>query len=149
MSWSPEEAQQLIENVKRGKALREDKSLSVPSSPAIKPKMNGTETRYAHLLDLRQRVGEILNYQFEKVALVLTSPKPGIKAMRYTPDFKVVIPSELEIVNEHCTVEFHEVKGKHIREDAWLKFKMGIEQFPEFRFVLAQWIDGTWKIKRF
>ena len=99
----------------------------------IKPKMNSTETRYANMLDLQVRYGHIKKYRFEAIKLRLADQTT------YTPDFQVVT---LE-----GNVEFHEVKGGFIREDAWIKLKIAAELYPEFKFHLWQWIKGQWNTK--
>ncbi len=91
--------------------------------------MNKTEARYAQLLELLKRSGEILDYTFESLKFKLADKT------YYTPDFLVVYPEHFEI---------HEVKG-FWRDDARVKIKVAAEQFPWFRFKAVQWERGNWK----
>jgi hypothetical protein len=137
MYWTEKEALELIENVKRGKGGRETaQMIPAPVALEIRPKMNGTETRYANLLELRKRVGQIKDYRFEGITLLLTPSKPGMKAMRYTPDF--------EVIRMDDRIELHETKGNYTWEDSWLKFKTAVDKFPEFKFTFARWVKGEW-----
>lgn len=106
------------------------------SSPQIaravitQPEMNKTEEKYSWVLHRRKLVGEIQQYEFEKVTLKLGSD------CRYTPDFFVV--------NALGEVEFHEVKG-FFRDDAKVKIKVAAENFP-FRFFLARLERNGWEV---
>jgi hypothetical protein len=94
--------------------------------------MNRTEEKYAWILEGRKLAGELQRYDFEKVTLKIGND------CRYTPDFFVV--------NRDGEVEFHEVKGSFMRDDAQVKIKVAAENFP-FRFFLAKLIKGGWDIK--
>ena len=85
--------------------------------------MNKTEQAYAERLELQRMAGEVLKVQFASVKLRLA------KRTWYTPDFYVVTPER---------VEFHEVKGGFIRDDAIVKLKVVAEMYPEFQFVLVR-----------
>jgi hypothetical protein len=105
---------------------------------AMKPiirdeRMNGTEARYAKLLDLRKKAGEIINWRFEPFGLRLASKT------YYHPDFLVVYPGHFEI---------HEVKG-FWRDDARAKIKMAAELFPWFKFVAVKSERGRWVYEEF
>lgn len=96
-------------------------------------RMNSTETKYAEMLDLRARVGEICSYRFQALTLRLGDD------LRYTPDFLVHMPDG--------ELHFHEVKGGFIREDARVKLFAAAEQWPYFRFFLCQFERRTgWTI---
>ena len=95
------------------------------------PEMNGTEAKYAWILEGRRLAGEIQRYEFEKITLKLGAD------CRYTPDFYVV--------NREGEIEFHEVKG-FFRDDAKVKIKVAAENFP-FRFYLARLVKGGWDIE--
>lgn len=96
-------------------------------------KMNGTEKKYAALLDQKKISGEILNYWFESVNLRLADN------CFYKPDF-LVLTSENEL-------EVHEVKG-YWEEDALVKIKVAAEKFP-FRFIAIQYIKKEWVEREF
>lgn len=103
-----------------------------------KPKMNKTEMRYAEMLEMKKRTGEIFDYQFEGITLKLAT------GVRYTPDFVVI--RKVEMINLHTNwiTEFHEVKGGFIRDDARIKFQVARKQFPCFSFKMMQYKDGSW-----
>lgn len=98
--------------------------------------MNKTEAAYARKLETQREQGSILRFDFEPETLRLAN------RTSYTPDFRVILPDG--------TVEFHEVKGGYVREDAWVKFKMAAELHP-YVFLLCQCIGkpdkGVWTIK--
>lgn len=96
------------------------------------PDMNQTEARYAQLLDLRQKAGEVLWWRFEGVTLKLADDT------RYTPDFVVMLADG--------SMECHETKG-FWRDDALVKIKVAAATFP-FRFrsfslnrQTKQWVE--------
>ena len=93
------------------------------SRPRREPgKMNGTEKVYADALELRLRAGEILRYDFEPEKLRLA------KGTFYDPDFRVIMADG--------TMEFHEVKGGFIRDDAMVKIKVAAALHPYvFRMI--------------
>jgi hypothetical protein len=104
---------------------------SLPSADA----MNGTERRYAsEVLEVQRLAGEVLWWGFQSIKLRLADQT------WYTPDFPVVLAD--------CTLEFHEVKGGFIRDDAMVKLKVAAEDHP-FRFVLAQRRRREWEITRY
>lgn len=87
---------------------------------------NKTEQAYKEYLRLRRIAGEILDYRFEAMRLVLRHAVPGkAKGMTYTPDFLVIMKDRFE---------FHEVKG-FWRDDARVKIKAAAEMFPWFKFI--------------
>lgn len=96
-----------------------------------KHQMNKTEARYAALLEIRKRVGEIAWYAFEGITLKLGED------CRYTPDFAVMLTCG--------EMEMHETKG-FFRDDAKVKIKVAAKMFP-FRFYLARWEKGNFDVK--
>lgn len=102
-----------------------------PKSRRVAGVMNKTEAEYATILEARLRVNQIESYAYEKVTLKLAND------CRITPDFLVI--------NALGEVEFHEVKGGLIREDAAVKLKVAASSFP-FRFMLAQKKGKNWTI---
>lgn len=93
--------------------------------------MNGTERAYSLLLSRRQAAGEIREFKFEAVKLILGN------RCSYTPDFMVVGPDG--------TLEFHEVKG-FWRDDARVKIKTAADKFP-FVFIAAKQTKTGWEIE--
>jgi hypothetical protein len=89
--------------------------------------MNGLESAYAERLKVLCMTGEIREWKFEAVTLVVARP-PQAKPSRYTPDFFVV--------NKDGEIEFHETKG-FMQEDARVKLKCAAEQYP-FKFVVVR-----------
>jgi hypothetical protein len=110
------------------------KGVSVCTESPIAHRMNGTEQRYANLLDLRIKAGDIHSYKFESIKLRLAD------RTWYTPDF--FIPRG---PNQRLP-EIHEVKG-FARDDWKVKWKVCIEMYPEFRFVLVTYKKGQWNFK--
>ncbi len=92
--------------------------------------MNKTEARYALRLAARRAAGEILQFAFEAITLRLAD------GVRYTPDFLVIYADHV--------LGLEEVKGAFVREDARIKFRVAVEQFPWFRWRWAQWARGEW-----
>ena len=97
--------------------------------------MNKTEAAYAARLALLQRAGEIQSFRFEPIKFRLAD------RTFYTPDFMVVTADE---------IQFHEIKGGYVEDDAAVKFKMTAEMYPEFRFqmVFAEVKRGELRITR-
>lgn len=96
--------------------------------------MNRTEAAYAQVLESQKAAGEILDWKFEAVTLVLA------KNTRFTPDFMVQLPSG--------EIQFRETKG-FMMDDAWVKLKLAASLFP-FAFLLvrkqAKKDGGGWEV---
>ncbi|HMF56746.1 MAG TPA: hypothetical protein VK619_10420 [Pyrinomonadaceae bacterium] len=99
--------------------------------------MNRTEAAYADILQRRKLSGELLDWWYEAVTFKLADD------CRYTPDFMTV----RAVTGQ---VEFHEIKGSFIRDDALVKLKVAAQMFP-FVFYLcvkeSKKSGGEWKIK--
>jgi hypothetical protein len=101
--------------------------------PKRTPKgMNGTERKYAEILELRKKAGEILDAKYEGITLKLAD------GSRYTPDFFVTFPGHIE-----C----HETKGGLFREAARVRLLVAAEQFWQFRFVLVRYVNKQWSFE--
>ncbi len=87
--------------------------------------MNKTEAAHASDLEMRKRVGEIIEYRWQPLRLKLAPD------CTYEPDFLVLLADR--------TIEFHEVKGKFITDDALVKVKVAANLFPWFIFKLFQY----------
>lgn len=94
--------------------------------------MNGTERRYADLLEARRLAGEIRWWKFEALAFRLAEER-----CFYHPDFIVMMADD--------TIEIHEVKGGFIRDDGRDKLKIAAALFP-FVFRRCVWDKGEWTI---
>ena len=96
--------------------------------------MNKTEQKRAIDLEAMKRTGQIAQWWYEKWTFKLADD------LRYTPDF---IVQKMD-----GTLEAQEVKG-HWREDARLKIKMFVEQFPfpTRAYILLK--NGSWDIETF
>lgn len=97
-------------------------------------RMNKTEGRYAAMLDMKQRAGEIQGYVYEALKLRLADKT------YYTPDFMVL--------DKEGYIEFHEVKGQ-LRDDALVKFKVAAEQYSWARWVMVREVGSkglTWDV---
>ena len=112
--------------------------------------MNATERKYCEMLSLRKAAGEIVDYVWEPMQLVLTHNIKGRRnRMTYTPDFLIVTPERFEL---------HEIKagwkkgGKIVtgwRGDAKEKLKMASEMFPWFRFICVTLKGKKWVYEEF
>lgn len=94
--------------------------------------MNGTERRYADVLEQRRLAGEVLWWKFEAIAFRLAEER-----CFYHPDFMVMMAD--------TTIEIHEVKGGFIRDDGRDKLKIAAGLFP-FVFRRCVWKDAKWTI---
>jgi hypothetical protein len=94
--------------------------------------MNKTESAYAWILEAEKRSGEILDWRFQPFGLRLADKT------FYHPDFL--------IVKKDC-FEIHETKGAFVRDDSIVKLKVAAEQFPWFKFKMAQYKDKQWTMR--
>lgn len=104
----------------------------------LKPgSMNGTEAKYAKLLEDRKIAGEIAWYRYEGLKLRLADNT------FYTPDFAVMLADG--------ALECHEVKG-FWTDDARVKIKVAADQYP-MRFIAvkvrAKKHGGGWEMEEF
>lgn len=97
--------------------------------------MNGTEAKYAELLQLRKLAGEVILWHFEDIKFNL-----GDRCF-YTPDFTVWLADG--------TMELVDVKGGVIADDALVKIKVAAEKFPQFTWVIEQYTKKTWNRRVF
>lgn len=96
-------------------------------------RMNQTERRMADLLDMRKRAGELREWWFDDMSFRI-----GVERTSYKPDFAVeTIDGKLELI---------EVKGKHIWDDARVKFQVAAREFRFARWRMVQWKDDDWKV---
>lgn len=87
--------------------------------------MNGTETEYAGMLELRLRAGDIRGYSVKSVTFKLTTK------LRFTPDF--------EVVHLDGSIEFVDVKGSGpINATSTAKIKMAAKLFPWYGWFVEQ-----------
>ncbi len=95
-----------------------------PPGPKYKSK---AEARYAQLLEARRLAGEIADWEYEELTLVVGRSAGDVT--RLTPDFVVH-------TLERNVIELHEVKG-YLRDDARAKLLSAVKQWPEFRWRIA------------
>ena len=93
-------------------------------------RMNKTEAKYSQELDAMLFSRQILGYHFGRVKFGLAD------RTWYTPDFIVVYPTHIEVV---------EIKG-FLRDDAAAKFKIAAETFPWFKWKMLRLRKGEWGI---
>jgi hypothetical protein len=86
--------------------------------------MNRTENRYADLLEVRKIFGEIRDWHYERTRFILAD--------------KTTLLVDFDVVLTDGEVEYHEVKGGFIREDAWVKLKVAADKNRSCRFYLCQ-----------
>ena len=103
-------------------------------------RMNKTERAYAGYLEIRKQAGEIIDYRFQPLRLVLAPGGNGERGVTYEPDF-LVIAEHLEL--HDCKAIWRKVSQKpHIEDDARVKmFISALTLFPWFVFKIA-WMDG-------
>lgn len=101
--------------------------------------MNGAERKYAEHLAARKHSGEIVDFRFEAFKLRLADNTT------ITPDFVVLTNDGL--------IELHDIKGGWFPEHNKCKWKIGVELFPWFTWVLvrkaAKKDGGGWTFERF
>ena len=90
--------------------------------------MNKSEAAYAAELDRRKAAGEITDWKFHAVTLVIANP-PRAQDARWTPDFAVW---GLDMV-----LEFHDVKG-HMMDHAIVRMKAAASQYPHPIFIVRK-----------
>lgn len=138
-------ASSLVESPTRDRALAEvNRRTGVPvdvlvgpqkngkNGPSPRPKMTQVEQRYAAVLEMRKRNGDIRDFWFEAMAF-----RVGAGRSVYKPDFVARLPDG--------TLEIIEVKGARIWEDSKVKFKAAAVMYPCFTWRMLQWVDGEWK----
>jgi hypothetical protein len=86
------------------------------------PYANGLEADYAALLEVRKRAGELHDWRYQPLRLILAD------RTTYEPDFLVIAPD--------LTLELHETKG-WFRDDARVKVKVVARLFPWFKIVIV------------
>lgn len=116
-------SQRLGARTVNGAASAKEEARGKASAPGAR--LNKTETRYAQDLEYRKRAGEIADWKFEAIKLRLAD------MTTYTPDFAVW--------QNDGTLDFHEVKGGFIRDDALVKLKVAAEIYKYHRFLLVQY----------
>ena len=101
--------------------------------------MNKSEASYSDSLDGLRRSGEIADYRFEAMKLRLADNTT------ITPDFVVLMPDGL--------IELHDIKGSFFPEHNRVKWKVGVDQYPWFTWVLVRprlkRNGGGWDFERF
>ena len=95
--------------------------------PASGPKFKSkAEARYAQFLETRKRAGEIADWDYEAITLVVG--RAGRMTSRLTPDF---------VVHRHDgATELIEIKG-YMRGDARTKLLAAVRQWPGFEWWLV------------
>lgn len=78
--------------------------------------MNRMEAEWEQVLLLRKSSGQVQDFKFESVKMRLAD------LTWYTPDFCVI--------NQQGEVEFHDVKGNLVQDDAKVKMKVFAEMYP-------------------
>jgi hypothetical protein len=97
---------------------------------------NKTESRYADLIEVRKRAGEVRNYHFEAFNLKLAGNR-----CYFRPDFVVWLVDG--------TIEIVDVKGGFIQDKSLIKIKVAAQTYPEFRFVIEQYVKGEFQRREF
>ncbi len=95
--------------------------------------MNKTEAKYADVLELRLRAGEIIWYKFEGLKFRLAVNTT------YSPDFVLMLANG--------EIEIHEVKG-FWEQASRIKTKVAADMYP-FRFIAVSFKNKEWKTEEF
>ena len=125
-------------------------SITPASAKITKPRMNGTESSFALILEARKRKGEIVEWRYEGIKLAWgADPRTG-KSMIYTPDFFVVVDGtignpDLEAGIGISDITLIEVKGAHIFDRDLVRFKGCRAAWPLFRFEMHQKTKEGWR----
>lgn len=107
---------------------RDDRAVAASAEkPATGPKFKSkAEARYAQILEARKRAGEIADWDYEALTLVVGRAEGMVS--RITPDF---------VVHRYDgTVELREVKG-WLRDDARAKLLAAVRQWQGFSWWLV------------
>lgn len=86
--------------------------------------MNKLEAAYSEYLAARKRAGEIVDYRFEPLKFRLADNTT------ITPDFIVLVADGF--------IEAHDCKGSFFPEHNRVKWKVAIDQYPWFTWVLVR-----------
>lgn len=117
-------------------------AVAPPPGPRIQPKpadgdtpkyRSKLEARYAGYLEALRHTGEIRTVRYEAIRLELA------------PNTTILVDFFVELPDRTC--ELHEVKG-FMREDAWIKLKVGAARWPHYRWFVVTRRKGDWIVKR-
>lgn len=133
--WTEADIKRKGLKVSNSTPLKPPKSVELKQPPAFalgrmkQGKMNKTEAAYAKYLEVQKQFGHVMEYWFEPMNLRLADK------CFFKVDFMV------QLKNYH--IEFHEIKGGYITDDALVKFKIAAEMFP-FKFRMIALAKGDW-----
>lgn len=124
--------------------------VSTPMVTKSGPKLNKTEEAFRAILRARYSRPE---YTIQAQAMRLIW---GYK-LGYLPDFVVTekLSGRLQFAGTYpgdkkpISITIFEVKGGHIFEDGFVKFKTAARMFPQFTWILAQCKKGQWTETRY
>lgn len=137
MSWSEQEYAIYMRRIAQADAANTSLAgmitLPLRHQSPYAPYRSRTEQRYAALLDVWQREGQVRKWRYEAMRLTLATLKTTL-----TIDFWLTRPDG--------RIELHEVKG-FAREDAMVKLKVAAVLYPEWRIILVRWQKQAWTWK--
>lgn len=108
----------------------------VEDAPRIvvpKSRMNKVEIDFSLILEAKRRRGDIVSWVFEGVTFRLADD------CRFTPDFFVIVSLS------PLLIQFCETKGRHVWDDAKVKFRVAKEQHPWADWIMYQKGKEGWK----
>ncbi len=117
-----------------GTTLTKDAPKAPEPVKVPKPRMNGTETQFSLILEAQKRKGEIADYRFEAVTFRLGHD------CRYTPDFFIIVSTD------PLKIRFAEIKGRHVWDDAKVKFRVAKEANPWAEWQMWQKFPEGWSL---
>jgi hypothetical protein len=112
---------------------------ALPKATKKSPYKSKAEQQFAWKLEDDRKAGEIFWWAYEPITLVIVDA--GGKRCRYTPDFMIASPGELQ----YYDFEFIEVKG-FLREAARIRFLAAREKYPFWKFTMVKKEGGAFKI---
>ena len=121
LRWTKEEYEMLMQ---RRQERKQPVAVYAPVLVPVRRYRSQLEADYANVLEMRRRAGEIRDWGYERIRLLL----PGGTTLK--PDF--------DVLENDGGVSLHETKGL-MREPARIKLRAAIEAYPGFRW----WLIGT------
>lgn len=105
---------------------------------------NKTESAWISHIDFLIAAGRVRCYWYEPFRLRLTDPDPQTHRQTfYVPDFLVIMATTEGEDHRPWVIE---IKGRHVWEDAQVKFKLARQAYhPVFRFSMIQRWQGAWQ----
>ena len=103
--------------------------------------MNATERKYGELLALRKAAGEIVDFMWEPMRLILAHNIPNHRsAVTYLPDFLLIHSDHFEFVE----IKMKRGKWTSMKDDARAKVNIASALFDFFKWTVVYYENGIW-----